>query len=291
MLAIGDLPKAMSALSPMPEELKFAGLRLAAEAHYHGCVFDAAIDVWKRILPKEEDRLWRLRTLCRMLESYRLLRDAPNAQACVDAMLTHYQHEPETLFALGYELWQMDKKDDAIHALRRAKDLAAPNLSKWVAWELGRVLFDAEKNLAATDEYVSIADKNVDSVQGREFAVALFRAGLLPAAYERAKAIREAHGEVVPGITEIETDWLVRDQRLQEAKELLQALSHHRPLSVLNRMAVVRICASLNQEEEARAELSKILELELTDELKEEAERFAADLDIVIGLKSRMSGS
>lgn len=291
MLATGDLPKAMSGLNAMPPELKTMGLRLGAEAHYHSCSFEAALELWKRILPEDEDRLWRLRTYCRMLECYRLLRDAKNAQICVDAMLTQYQHEPETLFALGYELWQMNRTDDAIHALRRAKDLALPNLSKWVSWELGRVLFDAGKNLAATDEYVSIADKAIDSVQAREFAVALFRAGLLPAAYERAKAIREVHGEVVPGITEIETDFLVREQRLQEAKELLQALSVHRPLSILNRLAVVRICATLGQEEEARAELEKIRELQISDEMHDEVERFAADLDVVIKLKSKMSGT
>jgi tetratricopeptide (TPR) repeat protein len=268
-------------------DYKQAGLRLAAEAHYHACAFTAAIDVWKRIMSDEKDRLWRLRYLCRMLEVYRLLREGAKAQDCVDEMLNQFQHEPETLFALGYELWQMNRHDDAINALRRAKDLAAPHLKHWISWELGRVLFDADKPLAATDEYVSVVDKHVDSVQAREFCVALFRAGLLPAASERAKAIREVIGEVVPGITEIETDFLVRENRLAEAKVLLQSLSHKRPLSVLNRMAIARICASLNEEVEAREELEKMRALDLTPEMRDDVERFCSDLDIVIDLKAK----
>jgi tetratricopeptide (TPR) repeat protein len=155
---------------------------------------------------------------------------------------------------------------------------------------MGRVYFSVGQALSATDEYSLIAEKGVDSIQAREFAVALFKAGLLPAAYERSKALREAVADVIPGITEIETDYLVRLGKMEKAKDLLKKLSQKRPLSVLNRMAIVRICASLGQEEEARAELEKVQHLKLTPEMREEVEQFAADLDVVLTIKERSAG-
>ncbi len=289
-LAAGDLPRALRSLESMPAAQSNRARRLAAEAYYHTCSFDLALDIWKRDITIEKDRIWVLRILCRMLEVYRLLRDSANAQICVDELLTKFQHEPETLFALGYELWEMQRSDDALAALKRAKELAMPNLKKWISWEMGRVYFSVGQALSATDEYSLIAEKGVDSIQAREFAVALFKAGLLPAAYERSKALREAVADVIPGITEIETDYLVRLGKMEKAKDLLKKLSQKRPLSVLNRMAIVRICASLGQEEEARAELEKVQHLKLTPEMREEVEQFAADLDVVLTIKERSAG-
>lgn len=286
-IASGDLPRALRALEGMPIAYGLKTRRLAAEAYYHACSFDLALDIWRRNLHHEQDRLWILRMLCRMLEVYRLLRDSANAQICVDELLTKFQHEPETLFALGYELWEMQRGEDALAALKRAKELAMPNLKKWISWEMGRVYFSLEQALSATDEYSAIAEKSVDSFQSREFAVALFRAGLLPASYERAKALRESVGEVIPGITEIETDYLVRLHKLQDAKVLLKELSIKRPLSALNRLAIVRICAQLNQEEEARDELITLCQQTLSPQMQEEVDRLAQALEIVLTVKAQ----
>ncbi|MBX9722851.1 MAG: hypothetical protein K2X81_15730, partial [Candidatus Obscuribacterales bacterium] len=287
MLATGDLPALMRALEGIGQKYMPRAARIAAESYYHACSFEQAIAAWKRVMLMEEDRLWRLRFYCRMLEVYRLLQDAKNAQECVDALLTQFQHEPETLFALGYELWQLNRVDDSIIALKRAKELAAPNLQKWIAWQLGRIYFVENKTLSATDEYVSISDKAVDSIQSREFAVALYKADMITAAYERAKALREANGDVISGITEIEADFLVREKKIEEAKELLVRLSDQRPKSFLTRMAVVRLCASLNQEEEALEHLGKVAALDLTPEMQSEVNQFNSDLNLVISMKKK----
>lgn len=289
MLATGDLPKLMRSLEGVSGELKKNALYLTAEAYYHACSFEQAAMIWNDLLRVETDRLWQLRLNCRMLEAFRLLRDTKNAQICVDTLLSEYKNEPEALFAIAYELWQLGRNEDAIHALKIGKKIAAPNLQKWMAWELGRVLFDSDQVLSATDEYVSIAEQDTDSVQAREFAVALYKAGLIPAACERARQIREVNRKVVPGITEIETDYLVREQKLEEAKELLLMLSKERPLSAMNRLAIVRICLSLGQEDEAREELKKLSELALSDEMRADVERFAVDLDLVQTIKDQQS--
>lgn len=278
LLAIGDLPKMMETLSDVAQEHRKVARRLRAEAHYHNCSFEQAIQIWNDLDEDENERLWRLRILCRKLESYRLIRDEANAQKSVDILMSVYKNEPETLFAIAYELWQMGRNEDAIHALKISKEIAAPNLKRWISWELGRVLFDSGQVLTATDEYASVADPTMDTVQGREFAVALYKAGLLPAAGQRARGIREAKGEVVPGITEIETDLLVREGKLAEAKELLIQLSIARPYSVLNRLAIVRVCIGLNQLDEARAQLQELCKLNLSPEMRDEVQSFANDL-------------
>ncbi len=291
MLATGDLPELMQALSGLSVSEKVAYLRLTAEGYYHACLFEDALSSWKELIAIENERLWRLRTLCRMLEVYRLLRDTQNAQAAVNALLQHYQGEPETLFALAYELWQMGKTDEAIEALRDAKTKAGLNLKKWIAWQLGRVLFDADQVLSATDEYSEIVGENQDSVQAREFAVALFKAGLLPAAYERAKSLRLAAASVIPGITEIEADYLVRVQELAEAKELLLQLSKKRPLSVLNRLAIVRICLGLNDEKEAVSQIRELLSLPLSSQMRQELDELIEDSNLASLIKEKEKGS
>ncbi len=278
LLAIGDLPKLMDTISDVQVEFKKSAKRLRAEALYHNCSFKEAIEIWNDLYEQEDERLWRLRILCRKLECFRLIRDEENAQKAVDLLMSAFKNEPETLFAIAYELWQMGRNDDAIHALKVAKEIAAPNLKKWIAWELGRILFDVGQALSATDEYVSVADPSIDTVQGREFAVALYKSGLLPAAGQRARSIREIKGEVVPGITEIETDLLVREGKLAEAKELLIKLSIARPFSVLNRLAIVRICIGLNQIDEARVQLQELCKLNLSPEMHDEVQTFANDL-------------
>ena len=282
MLARGDLPALMRSLEGLPIEHKAMALLLTAEAYYHACFFEQAVSIWKNMQKAVSDRLWQMRITCRMLESYRLLRDAKNGQTCVDLLLAEFKNEPEALFAIAYELWQMGRSTDAIDALKVAKRIAAPNLCKWISWELGRVLFDAGQILSATDEYVSIADAETDSVQSREFAVALYKSGLLPAAFERARKIRESQNKVVPGITEIETDYLVRVGKLDEAKVLLELLSNARPMSVLNRLAIVKICIALNQQDEAREQIKEMSKLPLSEEMREEVERFAAGLNPVL---------
>ena len=286
-VALGDLPSAMRSLQGLPLEYsRFSG-RLAAESYFHAGAFEDALQVWNRLQEQETERLWRLRILCRMLETYRLQQDSKNGQRCVDIMLANFQHEPETLFAIAFELWQLGRFDDAVDALKRAKEFAAPNLKKWISWELGRILFDRGQVLGATDEYNSISNEEIDSTQAREFAVALFQAGLKPAAYKWAKRLREIHGDVIPGITEIETDYLVSETHLDEATDLLQKLAKTRPLSVMNRLAIAKLCVSLGQEEKAYAELAEIKDLAISKEMSDEVERMLTELEIVISLKAK----
>lgn len=288
-IALGNLPAALSSLQGTSQHYALVSSRLAAEAYFHACAFEDALKIWNLIIDQEPERLWRLRLLCRMLESYRLLQDSKNGQRCVDILLKEFQHEPETILALGYELWQLGKSDDAIESLVRAKSFAAPNLSKWISWELGRILFDAGKILSATDEYLIVSNESIESVQAREFAFALYKADLKSAAYKWAKTLRELRGDVIPGITEIETDYLASENQLLEAKQLLLALSAKRPLSIMNMMATARICAALSQELEAKEIMAKILSLNLSDEMREAAQHFNADLDLVIDIKRQQT--
>ena len=286
-IALGELPAALSSLQGASQHYAIICSRLAAEAYFHACAFDEALKIWNLIVDQEPERLWRLRILCRMLESYRLLQDSKNGQRCVDILLKEFQQEPETILALGYELWQLGNSEEAIESMERAKAAAAPNLRKWISWELGRVMFDAGKTLSATDEYVSVSNEKIESVQAREFAFALYKADLKPAAYKWAKTLREIRNDVIPGITEIETDHLAAEGKLQEAKALLVALSEKRPLSIVNRLATASICAYLDQEEEAKRIIADILNLNASPELREAAERLAADIEIVIELKKK----
>jgi tetratricopeptide (TPR) repeat protein len=288
-IALGNLPAALISLQGTSQHYAIICSRLAAEAYFHACAFDDALKIWNLIVDQEPERLWRLRLLCRMLESYRLLQDSKNGQRCVDILLKEFQSEPETILALAYELWQLGKSDEAVGSLQRAKTFAAPNLRKWISWELGRVLFDIGKTLAATDEYLNVSNEQIESVQAREFAVALYKTDLKPAAYKWAKLLRELRQEVIPGITEIETDYLASEGQLKEAKDLLIALSQKRPLSVMNLIATARICATLGEHQEAKEILSKIRSLNLSDEMKEIAERFEADVEIVMELKQKES--
>lgn len=288
-LALGNLPESLRALQGVTAPYSNYSGRIAAEAYFHACAFDEALEFWNRLQDSETDRLWQLRICCRMLESYRLQQDSRNGQNCVDKLLARFRNEPEALFALAFELWLLGRNEDAIHALQNAKEIAAPNLKRWIAWELGRIFFDAGQTLSATDEYLSVSNENIDSAQAREFAVALFKAGLKPAANKWAKLLREVSGDVIPGITEIETDYLVSDGKLEEAKQLLLKLSRKRPLSVMNRIAIARICATLGQEDEAHRELSEIRKLAISPELKEDVERFLSDLEIVRSIKAKQT--
>lgn len=288
-IALGNLPAALSSLQGTSQHYALISARLAAEAYFHACAFDEALKIWNLIIDQEPDRLWRLRLLCRMLESYRLLQDSKNGQRCVDMLLKEFQQEPEAILALGYELWQLGKSDQAIDSLVRAKSFAAPNLSKWISWELGRILFDTGKTLSATDEYLIVSNETIESVQAREFAFALYKADLKSAAYKWARTLRELRGDVIPGITEIETDYLASQGQLLEAKQLLLELSAKRPLSIMNRMATARICAALGQEPEAKEIMAKILSLNLSEEMREAAQHFQADLDLVIDIKRQQT--
>lgn len=286
-IALGNLPAAFRSLQGATQHYALICSRLAAETYFHACAFEDALKIWNLILEQEPERLWRLRILCRMLESYRLLHDSKNGQRCVNILLKEFQQEPETILALSYEQWQMGKSDEAIQSLQRAKTFAAPNLRKWICWELGRLLFDAGKTLAATDEYLDVSNENIESIQAREFAVALYKTDLKPAAYKWAKLLRELRKDVIPGITEIETDYLVSEGQLQEAKGLLAALSQKRPLSIMNKLASVRICATLGDEDEAKRMLVEIQKLNISAEMREATERLEADIDIVLELKNK----
>lgn len=281
-LALGDLPNLQRSLEGLSKRMPALAKQLKAESFYHACLFSEAEVLWQESLAQEKDRLWCLRILCRLLEIYRLTRNSNRAQFCVNELIANYQQEPETILALAYELWQQNRVEEASSALKRAKESALPRMKKWIAWELGRILFDAGQNLSATDEYASIVDSAIDSIQGREFAVALFKSGLLPAAHERAKSLRLANGDVIAGITEIEADYLVRTQNLQDAKILLIRLCQIRPLSVLNRLALIRIFVAVGQLEDARNELLALRELDLSQAMSAELDAYCKDFDTIL---------
>ncbi|MBX9687541.1 MAG: tetratricopeptide repeat protein, partial [Candidatus Obscuribacterales bacterium] len=277
LIANGNLPRALRCLDAMPRQLKNHALRLVAEIYFHSCSFEQAIQIWDLLLKQEEDRLWKIRILCRKLEVHRMLRESNKAQACVDTLLSKFQGEPETLFALAHELWQLKQPEEALETIKRAKALASNNLQKWLAWEAGRILFDNDQALSATDEYAEISEENSDSIQNREFCAALYQAGLFQAAYQRAKKMREDKQDVLPGITEIEADYLLRENRWSQAKELIKELADKVPLSARHRVALIRICSVLKQGEEVQAELAALSKIALSAELQEELEQLVSE--------------
>ncbi len=267
LLLLGLLPRLYDCVEPLRNWDALIAGRMVADACYHTGDFEEALRLWNQLLEHERDRKWQMRAIIRELEIFRMLRNQTDAQSCTDALMQHFRSEPEALFALGCELSHIGEREKSIELLEAAKQAAAPNLKKWIAWELARIYCEQEKMLSATDEYAVTADKNVDSPQAREFIVALYRAGLLPAAYERAVALRHAGGGIIPGITEIEVDFLMQNDEPAKARDLLLELARLRPLSITNRIALIQLYLELGELANARRELDDINVSRLSDDL------------------------
>lgn len=111
-------------------------------------------------------------------------------------------------------------------------EMARGNSRRWLAWQAGRVFAMTGNALRATDWYSeAISDEEEsDTLLHREYVHVLFKADLLTAAYERARAIRAAHeGRPVVGITEIEADCLLKGGEASAARDLIDALSEESP--------------------------------------------------------------
>lgn len=258
LLLLGMLPQLYQCVEPLRNREALVAGRMVADACYHTGDFSESLRLWGQILEYEKDRLWLMRSLIRQLEIFRMLRNQSEAQQCTDALMKHFRFEAEALFALGCELAQIGEKERAIELLDGARELAGPNLKRWIAWELARIYCDQDKTLSATNEYTLTADKDTDSPQAREFIVALYRAGLLPAAHERAVALRRAGGAILPGITEIEVDFLMQNEEHEKARDLLLELARVRPLSVTNRIALIQLYLHLREFTNARHALDEI---------------------------------
>lgn len=265
---LGDVHEAVSKLKGVDAVI---GGRCVGDSFFHANAFDEAIRVWNDILEYETDKRWRMRLQLRKLETFRLLRRQPQAQECTDGLIAEFGKDPELLFSLGCELIQIGQFAQGEQLLNEAKELAAsvnmPNLRGWIAWELGRLKCQQDRVLSATDEYALVADRNVNSIQSREFAIALFRAGLKPAAFERAVKLRDVNGGVIPGVTEIEVDVLIAMGRVQEARDLLVELDNTAKVSTKNKIAIVRLSIELSEYDTARKYLRELSSLSHVGEL------------------------
>ena len=261
LLARGLLPDVHEAVCALRGKEAVKAGRLAADAWCHAGDFDQSLELREQLLEHETDRLWRMRHMIRKLEVLRMMRRQKDAQSTTNDLISTFGAEPEMLFSLGCELSQNRQFDQALDLLQEAKRNAAPNLKKWISWELARLFCKQNKILTATDEYAAVADKHFDSVQSREFAVVLYRAGLKSAAYERANLLRMLRGEIIPGISEIEADCLIGTGRVSEARDLLRDLETMRPLSVTNKLAMIQLSIELEDAVSAKKDLSELKRL------------------------------
>ncbi|MBY0551634.1 MAG: hypothetical protein K2W95_30405 [Candidatus Obscuribacterales bacterium] len=278
LLALGRLPEVYDTVASLRGLDAVRAGRAVADAWYHSGDLQQCLTLNDQLLEHEYDRLWRMRLMIRKLEVLRMLRRQKDAQACTDELIRNFRAEPELLFSLGCELVQNRQFDQAVELLQKAKIDAPPNLKRWISWELARLYCRQDKILSATDEYAMVADKNVDSIQSREFAMALFRAGLKSAAYERAVLLRESRGAIIPGVSEIEVDCLIGMGRVEEARDLLRELEAIRPLSVANKLAMIRLSIELGELTAAHQDLLALAQLSIPESARKELAELETDL-------------
>jgi tetratricopeptide (TPR) repeat protein len=155
--------------------------------------------------------------------------------------------------------------------LQSLTELADSNAVSWYAWQSGRLQFLSGNFLSATDHYAKIAQTESDSLVHREYVHALYRAGLLPAAHRRARAIRGKNGRVVAGITEIEADVLAQTGNFIEAQGLLLELVADRPQSSHLLLSLAKLYAATGDFVTAGVYLERLDGAHLPKELQVEA--------------------
>jgi tetratricopeptide (TPR) repeat protein len=170
------------------------------------------------------------------------------------------------------------KEADSTLVRLQESETIKPNTRMWYQWQIARLRFYRGEYLSSCDWYAKIAADEIDSLSHREYVHALYRAGLIPAAQQRAKAIRAKNGRVVHGITEIEADALAQAGNFRDARGLILELVADRPHANHLLLSLARLYAITGDFDHARKFLSEINEETLAPELQEELKALSVEL-------------
>lgn len=255
----GDLRGAREALMSVRGNENTSAVSILAEACMASGEVAQAQQLYSRLVVGDSSLALR----ARLLRISDILRDESTAaQMMVElesALQDDVQH-PIVAVAVAEHLLAIGHADAAVEklSLLSKSSKVLPNARLWYAWQVGRMQFLAGTFLSCCDWYTKAAPDESDSLVHREYVHALYRAGLVPAAHRRARAVRAKHGRVVHGITEIEADAFAQAGKFLDARGLITELLTDRPKSGHLLLSLARLYAATGDVDQADTCLAEI---------------------------------